>query len=74
MDKSIMHSHSLHWLQFKVCLINLIFDCIFQKKLKDVAIFSNLLIQYWDTNVAAVAQHFANSCPEGHDKIRAIPG
>ena len=39
--------------------------------------FHDFYFQYWDPNIAVIAQYFADSCPTyptGHDKLRNVPG
>ena len=42
--------------------------------LKDILIIEYIFLQYWDPEIAEIAQYFAETCPDEHDENRNVPG
>ena len=47
---------------------------VISSRLLSIQKFQNSLPQYWDENIAKIAQHLADSCSTSHDQLREVPG
>ena len=42
--------------------------------MSSIQLFMHTFIQYWDKNIARIAEYYASTCPTGHDELRDVPG